>query len=88
MKYEISIRDIHEIQYHLAEEDEETAIEYLLDTFMAKMSLDQYANEYTNNMLKYAQQLGPDTPMGQACLQRGEHVMDFIEAYREYLKKP
>lgn len=51
------------------------------------MSLDQYAHEYTGKMLKYAKELGQNTPMGQACLKRGEHVMDFIEAYREYLKK-
>lgn len=30
----------------------------------------------------------PESPMGQACLNRAEIVMDFIKAYRKYLKKP
>ena len=55
---------------------------------MPHITLNQYAEQYTKTMIETANQLGPDTVMGQACLNRANIVMDFIEAYREYLKKP
>ncbi len=55
---------------------------------MPQISLNEYAEQYVKTMIEMADKLGPDTVMGQACLNRAEIVMDFIEAYREYLKRP
>ena len=54
---------------------------------MPKISLLEYGAEYTKNMLKYAQEIGSNTPMGKACLLRAEHVMDFVKAWKEFCKK-
>ncbi len=54
---------------------------------MPKISLEEYGKEYTKTMIETADKLGPNSLMGQACLTRGNHVMDFIEAWREYCKK-
>jgi len=54
---------------------------------MPKISLLEYGAKYIENMMKYAKEIGTDTPMGKACLLRAVYVMDFVEAWKEFCNK-
>ena len=51
---------------------------------MPKISLEDYGKVYTKVLLESAARIGPDSVMGQACLLRVDHIVDFIKAWKEY----
>lgn len=55
---------------------------------MPNITLEQYAKIYVDKMAAMSLSLGKDSKMAEACLLRAEHVMDFIEAHRDFCKKP
>ena len=55
---------------------------------MPKISMDEYAKQYVDTYLNTAKQLGTETIMGKACIERANHIMDFVKAYREFYNAP
>lgn len=54
---------------------------------MPKIKLENYAKQYVDTLLESAKTLGIESVMGQACLLRADHLIDFIKAWKEYEKK-
>jgi hypothetical protein len=54
---------------------------------MPHISLEEYTKIYTKVLLESAEKIGPDSLMGQACLTRIDHIIDFVKAWKEYKAK-
>lgn len=43
----------------------------------------EWIKKYIDELLEATKHFGPDTPMGQACMLRAEHIMDMVKAYKD-----
>ena len=47
----------------------------------------EWIRDYVDTLLAAAKHIGPNTVMGKATLERAEHAMDLVKAFRESLER-
>ena len=43
----------------------------------------EWIKSYIDNLLAFAERIGPDTTMGKAAMLRADNVMDLVKAWQE-----